>query len=43
MPEMILCLTNQKKLCLAGYLYGYPLDPYMVISLTREAAGGDEL
>jgi hypothetical protein len=42
MPEMILCLTK-KKLCFAGYPYGYPLDPYMVISPTREAAGGDEL
>jgi hypothetical protein len=38
---MILCLTNQKKLCLAGYPYGYPLDLYVVLSLTREAAGGD--
>jgi hypothetical protein len=34
---------SKKKLCLAGYPYGYPLVPYMVISPTREAAGGDEL
>jgi hypothetical protein len=30
-----------KKLCLVGYSYGYPLDPYVVLSPTREAAGGD--
>jgi hypothetical protein len=39
--EMIISLTNQKTLLSAGYSYGYPLNPYLVLSPTREAAGGD--
>jgi hypothetical protein len=31
-----------KKIFLAGYSYGYPLDSYMVLSPTRGATGGDE-
>jgi hypothetical protein len=38
---MTLSLTNQKILIYAGYPYGYPLDPYVVLSLARGAAGGD--
>jgi hypothetical protein len=39
--EMILSSTNQKIPFLAGYLYGYPLDPYMVLSPAKEAVGVD--
>jgi hypothetical protein len=40
---MTLCLTNRKKkFFLAGYFYGCPLDPYVVLSPPRGAAGGDE-
>jgi hypothetical protein len=38
---MILYLTNQKNHLFAGYSYGYTLDPYVVLYLTREASGGD--
>jgi hypothetical protein len=38
---MTLYLTNQKTLIFAGYPYGYPLDPYVVLSPTRGAAGSD--
>jgi hypothetical protein len=31
----------KKKFLLAGYSYGYPLDPCVVLSLTRGAMGGD--
>jgi hypothetical protein len=39
--EMTLSLTRNKTLIFVGYPYGYPLDPYMALSPTREAAGGD--
>jgi hypothetical protein len=51
--EMTLSLTRQKTLIFAGYPYVYPLDfiereknvyplnPYVVLSPTRGAAGGD--
>jgi hypothetical protein len=39
--EMTLSLTSPKKLFFAGYPYGCPLDPYVVLSPTRGAAGGD--
>jgi hypothetical protein len=39
--ETILSLTNQKIFIFAGYPYGHPLDPYVVLSLTRGGAGGD--
>jgi hypothetical protein len=32
---------TKKTLIFVGYPYGYPLDPYVVLSPTREAAGGD--
>jgi hypothetical protein len=38
---MTLSLTRQKTLIFVGYPYGYPLNPYVVLSLTRGAAGGD--
>jgi hypothetical protein len=38
---MTLCLTNRRKIFLACYSYGYPLDPYVVLSSSREAAGYD--
>jgi hypothetical protein len=40
---MLAIMINRAKenLFLAGYSYGYPLDPYVVISPTRRAAGGD--
>jgi hypothetical protein len=31
----------KKNLILASYSYGYPLDPYVVLSPTRGAACGD--
>jgi hypothetical protein len=31
-----------KKLLRAGYPYGFPPDPYVVLSPTRGAVGGDE-
>jgi hypothetical protein len=34
-------LTNQKTLLCAGYLYGYALDPYVVLSPTRRTSGVD--
>jgi hypothetical protein len=34
--------NKSKKFFLAGYPYDLPLDPYVVFSLTRGAAGGDE-
>jgi hypothetical protein len=40
--KMTLCLRNREKNFVVGYSYGYPLDPYVVLSLTRGAAGGDE-
>jgi hypothetical protein len=33
--------NKPKKLVLAGYSYGYPLDLYVVLSPTRGVAGGD--
>jgi hypothetical protein len=39
--EMTLSLTSPKKLFFAGYPYDCPLDPYVVLSPTRGAAGGD--
>jgi hypothetical protein len=38
---MTLSLTRQKTLIFSDYPYGYPLDPYVVLSPTRRAAGGD--
>jgi hypothetical protein len=40
-PEMILSLTSRKTFFYAGYSFGYPLDPYVVLSPTRGAARGD--
>jgi hypothetical protein len=37
---MILSQT-EKAVHFAGYSFCYPLDPYMVLSPTRGAAGGD--
>jgi hypothetical protein len=34
-------LTNQKTLLYAGYLYGYALDPYVILSPTRGTSGVD--
>jgi hypothetical protein len=40
MYETILYLTNQEHQLFAGYFFGYPLDPYVVLSPTnRELAG----
>jgi hypothetical protein len=33
--------NRPEKLFLAGYSYGYPLDPYAVLPPTRGAAEGD--
>jgi hypothetical protein len=33
--------NKPKNTPFAGYSYGYPLNPYVVLSPTREAAGGD--
>jgi hypothetical protein len=35
--------NKSKKFFLASYSYGYQLDLYVVLSPTREAAGGDGL
>jgi hypothetical protein len=39
--EMILSSTNRKISFLGGYLYGYSLDPYMIISPIKGAVGVD--
>jgi hypothetical protein len=33
--------SKSKKYFLAGYLCDYSLDPYVILSPTRGAAGGD--
>jgi hypothetical protein len=40
---MIIFLAIQKIKLFAFYPYGYPLDPYVVLSSTKGAAGGDGL
>jgi hypothetical protein len=36
-----LVFNNPKIPFLAGYLYGYPLDPYMVLSPTKGTKGAE--
>jgi hypothetical protein len=40
--DHILKNLKKSKKKITVYSYGYPLDPYVVLSPTKEAAGGDE-
>jgi hypothetical protein len=40
MCEMILYLTDQSSQLFVGYPFGYPLDPYVILSPAGGAASG---